>query len=187
MAVKDKTDKSILDLLKSPDSRDKAFSLLLDRYSERLYWHIRHMVLIHDDADDVLQNTWMKVHRNIDNFNEKSELFTWLYRIATNESINLINQKKRRYASAEMYKDEIKVALHADPYFEGDEIELHLQAAIAELTDKQREVFILKYYDAKSYKEISELTGISVGGLKAQYHHATKKIESVIRHKTFTI
>ena len=187
MAAKDNSDSLILELLNSSSGKDAGFSMLVDKYSERLYWHIRHMILIHEDADDILQNTWMKVYKNIKRFNGNSGLYTWLYRIATNESINLINQKKRRISSSVAYKDAIKHKLQAEPWFEGDEIELQLQSAIALLTDKQREVFILKYYEDKSYKEISELTGISIGGLKAQYHHATKKIESIIKRKTYSI
>lgn len=175
-------DDKILRLIKKPTTIDKGFKLLMDEYQERLYYHIRKMVIEHEDANDVLQNCLIKVYRNIQKFEGKSKLYTWLYRIATNETITFLNKKKRK-ATSSMDADESNVlnTLQADQYFEGDQIEMNLQKALLKLPNKQRLVFNLRYFEEMSYQEISDILGTSVGGLKASYHHAVKKIENYFR------
>lgn len=178
----EKTDEKILKLIKKPRTLEKGFRLLMDTYQERLYFHIRKMVIDHEDANDVLQNCLIKVYRNIHNFEGKSKLYTWLYRIATNETITFINRKKRKaVASIDDEESYLVHTLQADKYFEGDEIQRNLQKALTKLPDKQRLVFNMRYFDDMSYKEISAILETSVGGLKASYHHAVKKIEAYFR------
>lgn len=163
--------------LKSEELKQEAFRELLKLYKERLYWHIRKMVLNHDDADDVLQNTFIKVFNNIQSFKEESKLYTWLYRIATNEAITFLNLKaKRNNSTLENEKEFALNQLEADVYFEGDAIQLKLQKAIATLPEKQQLVFNMKYFDDHTYEELSEILDTSVGALKASYHLAVKKI-----------
>ena len=167
--------------LKDPKSKEDAFRELLSLYKERLYWHIRKIVISHDDADDVLENTFIKVYRNIDKFKGDSKLYSWLYRIATNESITHINKNaKRMQISNEEHQKLAIDNLKADVYFEGDEIQLKLQNAIASLPQKQQLVFNMKYFDDLKYKEIAEILETSEGALKASYHIAVKKIESFL-------
>lgn len=167
--------------LKDTKTKDAAFRELLSLYKERLYWHIRKIVISHDDADDVLQNTFIKVYRNIDKFKGDSKLYSWLYRIATNESITHINKNaKRMQLSNEEHQKLAIDNLKADVYFEGDEIQLKLQNAIASLPQKQQLVFNMKYFDDFKYKEIAEILETSEGALKASYHIAVKKIESFL-------
>ncbi|MBT8253002.1 MAG: RNA polymerase sigma factor [Flavobacteriaceae bacterium] len=150
----------------------------MTQYKERLYWHIRKMVISHDDTDDVLQNTFIKVYRNIDKFKGDSKLYSWMYRIATNEAITQINKNaKRHQISNEEVQQNAVQNLKADVYFEGDEIQLKLQHAIATLPEKQRLVFNMKYFDDMKYKDISDVLETSEGALKASYHLAVKKIE----------
>jgi len=155
--------------LKDPLTQDQAFRSLMSQYKERLYWHIRKIVISHDDADDVLQNTFIKVYRNINNFKAESKLYSWMYRIATNESITFIN-KRAKLNNVDLNDMRYKMAenLEADVHFEGDEMQLLLQKAIA------------KYFDDLKYQEISEILETSVGALKASYHHAVKKIELIL-------
>lgn len=162
-------------------TRDAAFRQLLKQYSRPLYNHIRTIVLDHDDADDVLQNTFIKVFRSLENFKGESKLFSWMYRIATNEAITFINQKarKNKISNEEVAQRAIE-NLPADEYFEGDELQLKLQKAVALLPEKQQLVFRMKYFEDLKYEEISEIVGTSVGALKASYHHAVKKIEEYI-------
>jgi RNA polymerase sigma-70 factor (ECF subfamily) len=164
--------------LKDPLTQDQAFRTLMSQYKERLYWHIRKIVISHDDTDDVLQNTFIKVYRNINNFKAESKLYSWMYRIATNESITFIN-KRAKQNNLDLNDMRYKMAenLEADVHFDGDEMQLLLQKAIAKLPQKQQLVFNMKYYDDLKYKEISEILETSVGALKASYHHAVKKIE----------
>lgn len=167
--------------LKDPKSKEDAFRELLSLYKERLYWHIRKIVISHDDADDVLQNTFIKVYRNIDKFKGDSKLYSWLYRIATNESITQINRNaKRMQITNEEHQNLAINNLTADVYFEGDEIQLKLQKAIASLPQKQQLVFNMKYFDNLKYKEIAEILETSEGALKASYHIAVKKIEAFL-------
>ena len=171
--------------LQNTSTREKAFKQLVSEYKERLYWHIRKIVLVHDDADDVLQNTFIKIYKNIDNFKNESKLFSWMYRIATNESITFINKRaKEKNISIEEYHQEAVSSLADDHYFSGDYVQLVLQKAIATLPQKQQIVFNLKYFEELKYDEISEILNTSVGALKASYHHATKKIEEFIKNRT---
>ncbi|QCX41087.1 RNA polymerase sigma factor [Aureibaculum algae] len=150
-------------------------------YKERLYWHIRKIVISHDDADDVLQNTFIKVYRNIDKFNAESKIYSWMYRIATNESITFINKRaKMRQVDVNELQGEMIQNLESDVYFDGDEIQLKLQKAVATLPQKQQLVFNMKYFDNMKYQDISDILETSVGALKASYHHAVKKIEKYI-------
>lgn len=178
----DATDKDLIREFKDPESRNFAFSKLVNTYQERLYWHIRRIVIDHDDADDVLQNTFIKAFKNLDRFREDSQLFTWLYRIATNESLTFLKKKKRNiFVSMDEVEHSLSGKLEADPEMSGDAIQLKLQQAILTLPTKQRAVFNMKYFDEMKYDEIAEVTGTSVGALKASYHHAVKKIEAFVK------
>jgi RNA polymerase sigma-70 factor (ECF subfamily) len=180
------TDEIILiEQLKNVQTREKAFRKLISIYKERLYWHVRKIVISHDDADDVLQNTFIKIFKNIEKFNQESKLFSWMYRIATNESITFINKRaKKRNLDIADYQQELTSTLAEDEFFSGDEIQLILQKAIATLPQKQQLVFNMKYFDELKYNEISEILDTSVGALKASYFHAVKKIESFIKQTT---
>ncbi len=176
------TDQNIIADLKDENKRDLAFHTLVTTYQERLYWHIRKIVMNHDDTDDVLQNTFIKVWRSIDKFREESSLYTWLYRIATNESLTFLNSKKKKsMMPLNDVSEYLLENLMSDPYFEGDEIQQKLQQAIIRLPEKQRIVFNLKYFDEMKYDDMSEVLGTSVGALKASYHHAAKKVEQYLK------
>lgn len=163
-------------------TQNSAFKKLLSTYQKPLYSHIRNIVLNHDDADDVLQNTFVKVFQNLKNFKGESKLFSWMYRIATNEAISFINQKaKKSGISSETVQTKALENLESDSYFDGNEMQLKLQRAIANLPQKQQLVFKMKYFEELKYEEISEILGTSVGALKASYHHAVKKIESFVK------
>lgn len=167
--------------LQNNATKEAAFRELLQLYKERLYWHIRKIVISHDDTDDVLQNTFIKVHRSIGKFKGESKLFSWMYRIATNEAITHINKNaKRLQISNEEHQNKAINNLTADVYFEGDDIQLKLQKAIATLPQKQQLVFNMRYFDAMKYKQISEILDTTEGALKASYHIAVKKIESFL-------
>jgi len=171
----------LLTQLKLDDSKELAFKTLVKHYKERLYWHIRKIVISHDDADDVLQNTFIKIFRNIDKFKGDSKLYTWMYRIATNESITFLNSKaKRNQVSNETLNENALQNLVADVYFEGDEIQLKLQKAIAQLPRTQQLVFNMRYFDTIKYKDMSEILETSEGALKASYHIAVKKIKAYL-------
>ncbi len=158
-----------------------AFNLMVKEYGPRLYQHIRRMLIIHEDTDDILQNTYLKAWRHLDSFREESELYTWLYRVATNEVLSFLKQKKRRFMLPIVNVErDLENKLLADENINGDEIQLNLQKAILSLPEKQRIVFNMRYYEDLSYKEISEILGTTEGGLKASYHHAAKKIEEFI-------
>lgn len=170
-----------IEQLKNPLTQEKAFRSLISQYKERLYWHIRKIVISHDDADDVLQNTFIKIYRNINNFKAESKLFSWMYRIATNEAITFINKRaKQNHLDINEFQFKMAENLEADVYFEGNEIQLRLQKAVAKLPQKQQLVFNMKYFDNMKYKDISEILDTSVGALKASYHHAVKKIEKFL-------
>jgi RNA polymerase sigma factor (sigma-70 family) len=172
-------DKDLISSLKTEGQKEIAFRLLVKTYQQRLYWHIRKIVISHDDADDLLQNVFIKVWKNIDNFREDSTLFTWLFRIATNESLSFLQQKKRRnILSIDGVSDYLVETFETDAHFEGDELQARLQLAVLQLPEKQRLVFNMKYYDELKYEEIAEILKTSVGALKASYHHAVKKIEA---------
>ena len=175
------TEEQLVVELQSDSQKEQAFRKLVSTYGQRLYWHIRKMVLDHDDADDVLQNTFIKVYKHIDSFKADSKLYTWLYRIATNEAINFLNKKSRRsMVAAEEVQQRALDKLEADVYFEGDAIQLALQKAIASLPERQRLVFNMKYFDDLTYEELSEILDVSVGGLKSSYHLAVKKIKAFL-------
>jgi len=167
--------------LKSESSREVAFNILVKEYQEPLYMHIRKIVISHSDADDVLQNTFLKVWHNIENFRGESSLFTWLYKIATNEAFNYLKKVKRIPLNSPNDEQEYFMAsLKSDEFFSGDDIQHKLQRAILRLPEKQRVVFNMKYFDDIKYKDMAEILGTSVGALKASYHHAVKKIEEYI-------
>jgi len=169
--------------LKNKKTKESAFKELVKQYKERLYWHIRKIVISHDDADDVLQNTFVKVFKNIDNFKEESKLYSWMYRIATNESISFLNKKaKRNNVDISDYQQQLVSNLESDQWFSGSEIQIILQKAIATLPQQQQLVFKMKYFDEMKYQEISDILETSVGGLKASYHHAVKKIEAFVKN-----
>ena len=171
----------IQDLL-NPKTQNAAFQKLMLNYQRPLYNHIRNIVLNHDDTDDVLQNTFIKVFKYLKDFKGDSKLFSWMYRIATNEAITFINQKaKRNGTTSEAMQTRIVENLKADVYFDGNEIQLKLQKAVALLPEKQQLVFKMKYYEEIKYEELSEILGTSVGALKASYHHAVKKIEEFVK------
>lgn len=173
---------TLIKQLKDTKSKESAFRELISQYKERLYWHIRKIVISHDDADDVLQNTFIKVFKNIDKFKGDSKLYSWMYRIATNESVTFINKRaKERNVDISEIHSELAATLQSDVYFSGDEIQLILQKAIATLPTKQQLVFNMKYFDELKYSQISEILTTSVGALKASYFHAVKKIEKYIQ------
>ena len=180
------TEESILvEQLQNTLTKERAFRVLITQYKERLYWHVRKIVISHDDADDVLQNTFIKIFKNIDKFNQESKLYSWMYRIATNESITFIKKraKERNVDISEMHS-QLASTLESDVFFSGDEIQIILQKAIATLPTKQQLVFNMKYFDDLKYDEISEILETSVGALKASYFHAVKKIEKYIKTET---
>jgi RNA polymerase sigma-70 factor (ECF subfamily) len=167
--------------LKQKETQARAFEVLINTYKERLYWHIRRIVLDHDDADDVLQNTFIKVFRNIEKFKGDSKLYSWMYRIGTNEALSFLKSKSRKLGVSSDELIERKAnCLEADVYFEGDAIQIQLQQAIAKLPEKQKLVFNMKYFEEMKYEEISEILDTSVGALKASYHLAVKKIEGFL-------
>lgn len=171
----------LLEQLKSKTHKNQAFKALLELYKERLYWHIRSIIKSHDDADDVLQNTFIKIFRNIDKFKGDSKLFSWMYRIASNESITFINKKAKRLQVSNEEVQKLAINnLTSDVYFEGDAIQLKLQKAIATLPQKQQLVFNMKYFEDIKYKDMSEILETSEGALKASYHIAVKKIEAYL-------
>ena len=174
----------LIEQLINVQTREKAFRELISLYKEHLYWHVRKIVTSHDDTDDVLQNTFIKIYKNIGKFNQESKLFSWMYRIATNEAITFINKraKEKKVDIAEV-QEYLVNTLENDVYFTGEEIQEILQKAIATLPQKQQLVFNMKYFDNIKYTEISEILGTSVGALKASYFHAVKKIESYIKNK----
>lgn len=171
---------TLIKRLSDERTRDGAFTELVKMYQEPLYHQIRRMVLDHDDADDVLQNTFIKAWTGLDSFRGDAKLSTWLYRIAVNESLNFIERQRKKTTSIDSEEPslgmEIANTLQSDPYFDGDEVEMQLQQAIALLPEKQRAVFNMKYFEEMKYEEMSAIMGTSVGALKASYHHAVKKI-----------
>lgn len=175
-------EKAFIAELTNSDTQNVAFKKLIQQYQKPLYFHIRNIVLNHDDADDVLQNTFIKVFSNISNFKGESKLYSWIYRIATNESLTFIEQRARKQGiSNEDLQQKAIQKLESDVYFEGDAIQIKLQKAIATLPEKQQLVFKMKYFEEMKYENMSEILEISVGGLKANYHHAVKKIEEYLK------
>lgn len=175
-------EKLFIETLINPKTQNVAFKQLVQQYQKPLYFHIRNIVLNHDDTDDVLQNTFIKVFSNLKNFKGESKLYSWIYRIATNESLTFIEQRaKKQGISNEEVQQKAIMNLESDVYFEGNEIQLKLQKAIATLPEKQQLVFKMKYFEEMKYENMSEILDTSVGGLKANYHHAVKKIEEYLK------
>lgn len=175
------SDEELLTMFRDENSRNMALHHLIQKYQQKLYWHIRKIVIDHDDTDDILQNTFIKVWKGLENFKEESQLYTWLYRIATNESLTFLRQKqKKNTSSIHPIEYQLSQSLESDSLFNGDEIQLKLQKAILTLPEKQRVVFNMRYYDEMPYESMSEILETSVGALKASYHHAAKKIEEFL-------
>ncbi len=174
-------DKELLAKIRNPETRNYGFNMLVRTYQQRVYYHIRKMVIDHDDADDLTQEVFIKIHRHIGNFREDSQLFTWIYRIATNECLTFLQKKKRRFfLPIGDTTGELVSKIDLAPHISGDEIQKKLQKAIVQLPEKQRLVFNMKYFDDLSYEQIAEITNTSIGALKASYHHAVKKIEEFL-------
>ena len=174
-------DSELLVQFRNPHTKEKAFTQIIKKYQERLYWHVRRMVVDHEDANDVLQNVFIRVWNGLENFREDSQLYTWLYRIATNESLTFIEQQKKKAAiSLDDAESSLVNKVTADKHFDANKLEWKLQVAIQQLPEKQRVVFSLRYYDEMPYEEMSRVLETSEGALKASYHHAVKKIEDYI-------
>jgi RNA polymerase sigma-70 factor (ECF subfamily) len=174
-------DELLLQKFASEHTREAAFSELLNKYSQKVYAHVRRIVINHDDADDVVQNTFIKVWQYLHEFRNNSQLYTWIYRIATNEAIQFLNKKRTRFMLPLVdVEAELSRNLSHDTYFDGDKALLKLQQAILTLPEKQRLVFNMKYFDNMKYEDMSEILGTSVGALKASYHHAVKKLEKFL-------
>lgn len=175
-------EEDILELLRNPDTQKRGFAQVVEEYSERLYWQIRKMVYSHDDANDILQDVFIKAWLNIDKFRGDAKLSTWLYKIAINESITFINRSKaKRNLSIDDDDSFLINQLEGDEYFDGDHAQMLLQKAVVSLPDKQRLVFQMKYFNELKYDEMSDILGTSVGALKASFHHAVKKVEKFLK------
>lgn len=175
------SDEELLKKFSDESTRHYAFNLLMQKYQQRIYWHIRRIVIDHDDANDVVQNVFIKVWKALEGFRKDSQFYTWLYRIATNESLTFLNQKKRKFfIPLGDVEHELSNQLTNDVYFSGDRIQLKLQQAVLKLPTQQRIIFNMKYFDGLKYEEMAEILNLTVGALKASYHHAVKKIEKYI-------
>ncbi|MEQ8583030.1 MAG: RNA polymerase sigma factor [Marinoscillum sp.] len=171
-------DSFIISKIQDPETINYGFNLLVKTYQERVYWHVRKMVIDHDDADDLTQNVFIKIWKSLGNFREEARLYTWIYRIATNECLNFLKKKRRKFMiPIHDVAGELSNKIDQGTYISGDEIQLKLQKAILTLPDKQRLVFNMRYFDELKFDDIAEITGTSVGALKASYHLAAKKIE----------
>jgi len=185
--MKQVEDSEILEKFSNEKTRNEAFNLLLTKYQQKIYWHIRRLVIDHDDTDDLVQDVFVKVWKNLEKFRSDSQLYTWIYRIATNESITFLNKKKQRNnIPLDEVSGELTDTLVASEYFDGDKLQMKLQKALLTLPDKQRLIFNMKYFDELKYEEISEITGTSVGALKASFHIAVKKIEAFMLNDDVT-
>jgi RNA polymerase sigma-70 factor (ECF subfamily) len=183
MSLTTTSDAELLMQFRSPATKEKAFTVIIKKYQEKLYWHVRRMVVDHEDANDVLQNVFIRVWNGLENFRQDSQLYTWLYRIATNESLTYIEmQKKRSSVSLSDVESGLSNKIMADKHFDPNRLEWKLQLAIQQLPEKQRIVFNLRYYDEMPYEEMSRVLETSEGALKASYHHAVKKIEAYIKN-----
>ncbi len=177
------SDNELLIQFRNPVTKERAFTSIIKKYQEKLYWHVRRMVIDHEDANDVLQNVFIRVWNGLENFREDSQLYTWLYRIATNETLTFLEQqKKRTTVSLSDVESGLSNKIKADKYFDSNKLEWKLQLAIQQLPEKQRIVFQLRYYDEMPYEEMSRVLETSEGALKASYHHAVKKIEDYIKN-----
>ena len=174
-------DSELLLQFRNPATKEQAFTTIIKKYQEKLYWHVRRMVVEHEDANDVLQNVFIRILNGLENFREDSQLYTWLYRIATNECLTFIEQQKKKSSvSLSDVESGLSNKIHADKHFDPNRLEWKLQLAIQQLPEKQRIVFNLRYYDEMPYEEMSRVLETSEGALKASYHHAVKKIEDYI-------
>ena len=183
MALTTLSDSELLVEFRNPVTKEKAFTSIIKKYQEKLYWHLRRMVVDHDDANDVLQNVMIRVWNGLENFREDSQLYTWLYRVATNECLTFLEQQKKRAAvSLSDVESGLENKIKADQNFDGNKLEWKLQLGIQKLPEKQRIVFQLRYYDEMPYEEMSRVLETSEGALKASYHHAVKKIEEYIKN-----
>lgn len=183
MSLTNLTDSELLTQFRNPITKEKSFTILIKKYQEKLYWHVRRMVIEHEDANDVLQNVFIRVWNGLENFREDSQLYTWLYRIATNECLTYIEQQKKRSSvSLSDVESGLSNKIKADKHFDANRLEWKLQLAIQQLPEKQRIVFNLRYYDEMPYEEMSRVLETSEGALKASYHHAVKKIEDYIKN-----
>ena len=182
-AMTQQDEQEIMNQLKDPKTRRKAFEQLVNQYSEQLYWQVRRIVLLHEDANDVLQNVFLKAWSKLDSFHQESKISTWLYRIALNESLDFMRRKKAQMVSTDDDETTVGSMLLADDYFNGTEVEAMLQEAVAQLPDVQRTVFNMRYFDDMKYSEISEILQTSEGSLKASYHIAVKKISEFFKHR----
>lgn len=177
------SDHELMERFRNPATRESAFTSIVRKYQERLYWHIRRMVIHHEDTHDILQNVLVKAWNGLDNFREQAQLFTWLYRIATNESLSHLEQlKKKATVPIDDTPLDLGNRIRADAHFDGQKLEWKLQLAIQQLPEKQRIVFTLRYYDEMPYEQMSQILDTSAGALKASFHHAAKKIEYYILH-----
>jgi len=176
-------DKQIIDWILNPNERDRGFRGLVKSYSKRIYWHVRKMVIIHEDADDLVQEIFVKIWQNLDKFRGDSKLYTWIYRITTNETLTFLQRKRRQLTESiddnSFLLDSVNQSIQQGD-MSGTDIELLLQKALLNLTDKQRQIFQMKYFEHLTFEEISEITGTTVGGLKATYHTAMKKVEEFV-------
>ncbi|MFM2338593.1 MAG: hypothetical protein RL115_1786 [Bacteroidota bacterium] len=178
------TDSELLVQFKNESTKENAYTSIIKKYQEKLYWHIRRMVVEHEDANDVLQNVLIRVWKGLENFREDSQLYTWLYRIATNECLTYLEQQKKKSAiSLSDVESGLENKIKADRYFDANKLEWKLQLAMQQLPEKQRIVFSLRYYDEMPYEEMSRVLETSEGALKASYHHAVKKIEDYILNR----
>jgi RNA polymerase sigma-70 factor (ECF subfamily) len=176
-------DKELLALYGHPDTKERGFTLIVRKYQERLYWHIRRLVIGHEDANDVLQNVFIKMWKGLEGFREDARLYTWLYKIATNESLSFLEQQKKKSAiSLSDVETGLSNKLQADSHYDANQIEWKLQKAILSLPEKQRAVFSLRYYEEMPYEEMSRVLDTSEGALKASYHHAVKKVEEFLKN-----
>jgi RNA polymerase sigma factor (sigma-70 family) len=174
-------DSELLQQFRNPATKEQAFTAIIKKYQEKLYWHVRRMVVEHEDTNDVLQNMFIRVWNGLENFREDSQLYTWLYRIATNESLTFLEQQKKKASvSLSDVESGLENKVKADKHFDANKLEWKLQVAIQQLPEKQRVVFNLRYYDEMPYEEMSRVLETSEGALKASYHHAVKKIEDYI-------
>ena len=176
------SNEKILTLFKTPGQKEKGFSLLVKKYEKQIYWHIRHMVVVHEDADDLVQDIFLKIWKNLKKFKGNSDLYTWIYRIATNETLSYINKKKKKYFPSieENFESLSATPTHTDS-LSGEEIEKHLQNAMNTLPPQQRTVFELKYFQEMKYEDMAEILEVTTGALKASYHHAVKKIKENVQ------
>ena len=176
------SDEEIIQLFHSEKGEENAFRALVKEYGERLYWHIRKIVICHEDANDILQNVFLKIWKGIREFRYEAKLYTWMYKVATNEAINFLNEKRRKpYGHSEELSVMLENQLESDAYFCGDDIQRELQKAVLQLSERQRLIFNMKYYDDMKYEDIAEILDVAVGTLKATYHTAMKKIEESLR------